>query len=107
MGVGAVLAHQRPASVYNSQDAHFNRLRQQQEKVLNKLSDGPIILTQHGRASVVLVSPEHWNQLVEELEDLQDALDAVEARQDLEPSALGCFASTRRRKRASSITIRW
>jgi prevent-host-death family protein len=59
-------------------------LRQRQDQVLRKLSEGPVILTQHGRASVVLVSPEQWNQMVEQIEDLQDALDAVEARADLE-----------------------
>jgi prevent-host-death family protein len=61
-------------------------LRQRQNQVLRKLSEGPVILTQHGRASVVLVSPEQWNLMVEQIEDLQDALDAIEARADLEPN---------------------
>lgn len=64
----------------------ISELRQQQNKILQMLSDGPVVLTQHGRASVVLVSPEQWNQMVNQLEDLQDALDAVEARQNAEPT---------------------
>jgi prevent-host-death family protein len=63
----------------------ISELRQRQNKILQLLSDGPVVLTQHGRVSVVLVSPEQWNQMVNDLEDLQDALDAVEARQDAEP----------------------
>jgi prevent-host-death family protein len=61
-------------------------LRPRQAQVLKKLSEGPVILTQHGRASVGLVSPAPWNQMVEQIEDLQDALDAIEARADLEPT---------------------
>ena len=64
----------------------ISELRQQQNKILQMLSDGPVVLTQHGRASVVLVSPEQWNRMVNDLEDLHDALDAVEARQDVEPT---------------------
>ena len=64
----------------------ISELRQRQNKILQMLSDGPVVLTQHGRASVVLVSPEQWNEMVNELEDLQDALDAIEARQDSEPT---------------------
>lgn len=64
----------------------ISELRQQQNKILQMLSDGPVVLTQHGRASVVLVSPEQWNQMVNQLEDLQDALNAVEARQNAEPT---------------------
>jgi len=34
----------------------------------------------------VLVSPEQWNQIVERLEDLEDALDVAEARLNNEPT---------------------
>jgi prevent-host-death family protein len=60
----------------------ISELRQQQNKILQLLSDGPVVLTQHGRASVVLVSPELWNQMVNQVEDLLDALDAVEVLQN-------------------------
>jgi prevent-host-death family protein len=61
-------------------------LRQRQEAVLSRIEDGPVVLTQHGRAAVVLVSPSQWNQLMAEIEDLQDTIDAVEARQEAESS---------------------
>jgi len=61
-------------------------LRLRQSEVLHKLAQGPVVLTQHSRAVAVLVSPEQWNQLVAELEELQDILAAREAREDVEPS---------------------
>ncbi len=61
-------------------------LRTRKDEILSKLRDGPVVLTQHARAVAVVVSPEKWNQLVAEIEDLQDALAAVEARANTEPS---------------------
>lgn len=62
----------------------ISELRQRQSEVLNQLAKHPVVLTQHGRATAVLVSPEMWNQLLEELDDLRDALDAAEALQELD-----------------------
>jgi prevent-host-death family protein len=71
-------------------------LRTRKSEILRKLHAGPVVLTQHARAVAVLVSPEKWNQLVEEIENLQDALAAVEARQDVEPSVeLGEYVARR------------
>jgi prevent-host-death family protein len=61
-------------------------LRTRKSEILRKLHEGPVVLTQHARAVGVLVSPERWNLIIAELEDLQDALAALEARQDVEPS---------------------
>ena len=55
-------------------------LRTRQNQILGSLTEGPIVLTQHGRAAAVLVSPEQWNHLVETLEDLMDSLDAIEMK---------------------------
>ena len=55
-------------------------LRTRQKQILDSLSKGPVVLTQHGRAAAVLISPEQWNHLVETLENLTDALDAIEMR---------------------------
>ena len=55
-------------------------LRTRQNQVLSSLVDGPVVLTQHGRAAAVLVSPEQWNHLVETIEDLTDSLDAIEMK---------------------------
>ena len=61
-------------------------LRLRQNEILGKLSETPVILTQHGKPVAVLVSPEHWNRLIEELEDLRDALDVLEDRLNAEPT---------------------
>jgi len=58
----------------------ISKLRQRQNEILAKLSESPVVLTQHGEAVAVLVGPEMWNQLLEELETWQDSFDAVEAK---------------------------
>jgi prevent-host-death family protein len=59
--------------------APISDLRLRQSELLSRLSEGPVVLTQRGRAAVVLVDPGYWNQIVEELDDLRDALDAIDA----------------------------
>jgi len=59
--------------------APISELRLRQSEILSRLSEGPVVLTQRGRAAVVLVDPDYWNQIVEELDDLRDAVDAIEA----------------------------
>jgi len=54
-------------------------LCQAQAQILDRLGDGPILLTQQDKAAAVLVNPAQWNQLLEQLEDLQDALDGLAA----------------------------
>jgi len=63
----------------------ISELRLQQNKLLRSLSDKPVLLTQHGRAVAVLLKPDFYDRLVEQIEDLQLALDAIEAREDTEP----------------------
>lgn len=58
----------------------ISKLRQTQSEVLEKLPEGPVVLTQRGEAIAVLVEPEQWNRLIEELEIWQDSFDAMEAR---------------------------
>ncbi|MDY7000557.1 MAG: type II toxin-antitoxin system Phd/YefM family antitoxin [Thermodesulfobacteriota bacterium] len=64
----------------------ISELRQKQNQILEKLTQGPVVLTQRGRASAVLVSPNEWNLLVKELENLRDCIDVLESRKDFEPS---------------------
>jgi prevent-host-death family protein len=54
-------------------------LRQRQNEILLMLGSGPVILTQHGRAAAVMLSPDTWRELLAELEDLRDAVSAAEA----------------------------
>lgn len=58
----------------------ISRLRQEQNEVLKRLAEGPVVLTQYGDAAAVLVDPDQWNQIVEELETWMDSFDALEAR---------------------------
>jgi prevent-host-death family protein len=58
----------------------FSDLRVRQSEVLDMLSDEPIVLAQRGRPAAVLVSVEAWNDLIERLEEAEDALDAIEAQ---------------------------
>ena len=48
-------------------------LRVRQNEILAKLREGPVVLTQRTRAVAVMLSPERWNELLEELDNLQDA----------------------------------
>ncbi|MEA3337139.1 MAG: type II toxin-antitoxin system prevent-host-death family antitoxin [Chloroflexota bacterium] len=70
-------------------------MRQRQNDILASLSGQPIVLTQHGRSAAVLVSPEEWNRIVEELEDLQDALDAIEAKNEPGAISFGDYLTSR------------
>jgi prevent-host-death family protein len=55
-------------------------LRLRQSEVLAKLENGPVILTQHSRARAVLMDYDAWRRLMEELEDMDDALTSLETR---------------------------
>lgn len=63
----------------------ISELRLRQNELLGQVSEKPIVLTQHGRAVAVLLGPEPYNRLLEHIEDLQLAVDAVEARAEKEP----------------------
>ena len=58
----------------------ISRLRQTQNEILARLSESPVVLTQHGEATAVLVAPDMWNRLLEELETWQDSFDGLEVK---------------------------
>jgi PHD/YefM family antitoxin component YafN of YafNO toxin-antitoxin module len=58
----------------------ISKLRLTQNEVLCKLPQSPVVLTQHGEAAAVLVDPQMWNDLLEELETWQDSFDALEEK---------------------------
>ena len=58
--------------------------RIRQHRVLEQMAEGPVVLTQHGCAAAVPVEPDLWNDLVQRLEDLQDALDVVRGREEVQ-----------------------
>ena len=56
-------------------------LRTNQHDVLDRLSVGPVVLSQRGRATAVLVSWDRWRQLIEQIELLQDTVEAAAVRE--------------------------
>ena len=66
--------------------APISDFRSRQNELLQQLAEGPLVLTQHGRAAAVLVSLEEWNQLIEQLEYLEDSLTALDASRDSTPT---------------------
>jgi prevent-host-death family protein len=63
----------------------ISELRLRQNELLRSLSETPVVLTQHGRAVAVLLRPDDYDRLIEQIEDLHLALDAIEARQETGP----------------------
>lgn len=55
-------------------------LRFQQSALLTRVEESPVVLTKQGRAVAVLVDPSYWNQILEDLEDLADALAVAQAK---------------------------
>jgi prevent-host-death family protein len=65
----------------------ISEVRKRQNEILVQLNAGPVILTQRGRVAAVMVSPEQWNQLIERLKDLEEALEEtldLQAVQEIE-----------------------
>ncbi len=52
--------------------------RKHQIETLTALKTEPVVLTQNGRDSAVLVLPAQWNQLIDRLADLEDLIAALE-----------------------------
>ena len=53
-------------------------MRREQGEIFRQLEKSPILFTHHGSAAGVLVHPDLWNQLIELLEDKDDAAVAQE-----------------------------
>ncbi|NOX61763.1 MAG: type II toxin-antitoxin system Phd/YefM family antitoxin [Chloroflexi bacterium] len=54
-------------------------LRQRQSEIFAQLQREPLVLVQRGKPVAVLIAPDQWNRLMEEIEDLEDALIALKA----------------------------
>jgi prevent-host-death family protein len=55
--------------------APISDMRLRQAEIVEKAKTGPVVLTERGsKPALVVVSPEMWNDLVERLEDLEDAV---------------------------------
>ena len=58
----------------------ISEFRSRQNELLERASSKPILLTRHGHAAAVLLGPASYNRLLDDLEDLLLAIDALEAR---------------------------
>ncbi len=75
----------------------LDQLESRIEEIRHQLQRRPMVLTQKDRAVAVLVEPQAWNRLLEELENLEDTLlglTAYEAAKQ-EPSSLRRWAEVR------------
>ncbi|MCD6291589.1 MAG: type II toxin-antitoxin system Phd/YefM family antitoxin [Anaerolineae bacterium] len=63
--------------------APISDLRTRQNELLAKLAHGPVILTQRGRGTCVLLSLDQYKHLLDELEILDDTVDALKAKLEL------------------------
>ena len=72
-------------------------MQSQANEMLQRLQRGPVVLTQNDRATAVLVSPDAWNDLLAELEELRDTLDALRAYEvyQQQPEALKSWREIR------------
>ena len=52
----------------------ISSLRHVQDQILAAADESPVLLTSHGKARVVLVNVEQWNQFIDEYEAIRHAL---------------------------------
>lgn len=52
--------------------------RNHQLETLAAIEQSPVVLTQNGRSTALLVIPEQWNTLLEQIADLEDTVAALE-----------------------------
>ncbi len=73
-------------------------MRTRQAAILAKLSETPVLLTQHGHGAGVLVHPDLWNEMVELLAEYDDILMVRERMHEAEtdPSVMHPIADLRR-----------
>lgn len=59
-------------------------LRTRQPEIFDELKNAPILLTRQGHSAGVLVHPDTWNQLVEDLRRYQRLVRIERARRDMD-----------------------
>jgi prevent-host-death family protein len=58
--------------------APISDLRHRQHEIIEALVEGPVILTQRGHGTAVLLSMEQWKQMVRQLRELWEVLEEAE-----------------------------
>jgi PHD/YefM family antitoxin component YafN of YafNO toxin-antitoxin module len=82
-----------------------SELRTRQAEILRQLRETPIMLTHRGESAGILVHPDIWNDLVDFLDDYEDAMLAVQRRQEAEetPEVMQPLDELRRRLQADGL----
>lgn len=65
------------------QTASIADLRNSHLAVLEKLTNGPVVINSRSTPVAVLISPEMWDRIAEHVEDLEDSLDALKAELEI------------------------
>jgi len=64
--------------------APVSDMRLRQSEIIARASEGPVVLVERGsRPTLVVVSPEQWNALAEQMEYLEDALAVYKRKWEL------------------------
>jgi len=58
----------------------ISTLKNNQEAVLSKVKDRPVILLQHSKPLIVMVTPEQWDRTAQELQTLKKRVSDLELR---------------------------
>ena len=80
-------------------------LRSRQAEILSRLRETPILLTHRGESAGILVHPDVWNDLVDFLDDYEDALIALQRAQEAKdhPQVIQPLAVLRQRLEADGL----
>ena len=52
-------------------------LRNRYTEVFKMLTDGPLVIANRNQPAAVVIDPDQWNSIVDELDDLRDAVVAL------------------------------
>jgi prevent-host-death family protein len=69
--------------LYSPQIEPITELRRDPLQVLGKLRKGPVFLTQRSQRAAVMISPEQWDRIVEQIEELEDAVAIYKTRYEV------------------------
>ncbi len=74
-------------------------LRNNYNALIERLSDGPIVLSQYAKGAAVLVSIEQWNMIAKRLQVLEGLLEAKAnaAKAEADPDSVVSLAEVKRR----------
>jgi prevent-host-death family protein len=57
----------------------ISELRVRQSEILEQVAQAPVVLTHRGKAAAVLVHPERWNHLLQQIEHSDDLITVLSA----------------------------